>query len=477
MARGRPVPDSHRDLCCLMLLSIGMILTATSCAADTGAEPTVAASTIIPPTTTLISGGSTATSPVPVVATTTTVTVVATTTTVTVTTEPADATEMGELPDGWEILVEFGGPLEHANVIRLRTVFDPDLIAERISLIAVGGPDRWSIEPSRSDGEIWLSADGVTWERVVVPDGDVLPHPNDPGGLESGAVPLDVAVGGPGLVAVGVETPVRCCLNPYSNDQVAAVWTSERGRDWARVQHDPEVFGGAEMLAVASDGDLLVAVGFHHEAGCRHCDDLRARSVVWASEDGYFWTRLTNGDAVFEHSYMFDVVAGPGGFVAAGYRDGLGAALLWHSPDGLIWTRIELGISGMSRGSGRLRTRTTGGPGYVFTSNGLIWISVDGISWARATNGPAGDPPPGFARVWIRDLADTGNGLVAVGYTAPSEFPDSGADPVPSSAIWTSPNGFEWHHIPFGPDMPRAVAALGDQIIVIGRGKVWATVP
>ena len=60
---------------------------------------------------------------------------------------------------------------------------------------------------------------------------------------------LDIAVGGPGLVAVGRDET--------GGDVDAAVWTSRDGLTWSRVAHDEEVFGGPgqqQMRSVTAGG-------------------------------------------------------------------------------------------------------------------------------------------------------------------------------------------------------------------------------
>ena len=67
-----------------------------------------------------------------------------------------------------------------------------------------------------------------------------------------------VAVGGPGLVAVGAAGPF--------DDLDAAVWTSPDGVIWFRVPHDEAVFGGEGsqgMNSVTAGGPGLVAVGWN----------------------------------------------------------------------------------------------------------------------------------------------------------------------------------------------------------------------
>jgi hypothetical protein len=68
-----------------------------------------------------------------------------------------------------------------------------------------------------------------------------------------------VVAGGPGLVAVGHDDA--------GEDEDAAVWTSPDGLVWSRVPHDEAVFGSGHeqmMSSVAVGGPGLVAVGYSY---------------------------------------------------------------------------------------------------------------------------------------------------------------------------------------------------------------------
>jgi hypothetical protein len=100
------------------------------------------------------------------------------------------------------------------------------------------------------DVALLTSPDGVTWTRV--------PPAPDFSGPGSQAL-RDLTAGGPGIVGVGsVDTG-----DPST--ATAAVWVSPDGVAWTRVPDDPAVFGGngsfSWMEAVAVGGPGLVAVG------------------------------------------------------------------------------------------------------------------------------------------------------------------------------------------------------------------------
>ena len=94
---------------------------------------------------------------------------------------------------------------------------------------------------------------------------------------------FSVTTGGPGLVAVGFDRS--------GGDRDAAVWTSPDGITWSRVPHDEEVLGGERfqgMRSVTLGGPGLVAVGLNGPG-----DDPDTDTAVWTSPDGITWSQTT----------------------------------------------------------------------------------------------------------------------------------------------------------------------------------------
>lgn len=315
-----------------------------------------------------------------------------------------------------------------------------------IRRVAAGGPGLVAVGATafdHGDPAIWTSVDGATWTRVTVDDeggsefaaivkasgsgligvgegvwtsADGLawsPVP-DPDGTFGNAEPTSVTVGGPGLVAVGVEGG--------GTFDIGAVWTSVDGTIWSRVPHDDDVFGerraGVDitMSQVTAGGPGLVAVG-------KDWSNPDADAVVWTSEDGFEWTRVPHDENVFGgsgHQAISDVIATDSGLVAVGTeRAARQQAVVWTSVDGLTWTRVPRPENGDLDG-GQMNSVVvvdsglvavgwegwTGGP----NSRPAVWTSPDGIVWSRVPHDKEGI---GSGLMW--DVISTEKGLVAVG--------------------------------------------------------------
>jgi len=117
-----------------------------------------------------------------------------------------------------------------------------------------GGGDR----PGDGDWDavVWRTTDYTVWPKPQA-TGDIL------GGPPDDQLMSDVATGGPGYVAVGCE---RC----HEGEADAAIWTSTDGNSWQRVPHDEQNLGGPgrqDIFAVFVGGPGLVAVGLDTSGG------------------------------------------------------------------------------------------------------------------------------------------------------------------------------------------------------------------
>ncbi len=133
------------------------------------------------------------------------------------------------------------------------------------------------------------------------------------------------------LVAVGSHEPEQTHLTEGD----AAVWVSEDGKVWRRVNVPGAALGGPgiqmmDAVTARSDGGF-VAVGMDGTS-----------AAVWRSDDGLDWHRVP-GDDSFGSAAMKSVIETQGtGYMAGGSTrfDGDLDAALWTTTDGMRWKRV-----------------------------------------------------------------------------------------------------------------------------------------
>jgi len=260
------------------------------------------------------------------------------------------------------------------------------------SLVAVGWLDDWTVDESGVEESVvtspavWTSPDGVVWDRTWVGDGfeltaDVWNNVLTP--------PVNAVAQGPdgGLVAVGA-------MLDQDAESTAAVWVSQDGSTWERVDPTLPAFGQKTVMTDITWGSSgYVAVGTEDEA----------TPAIWTSSDGHSWARADLSDQPFEViSSLGSVAALELGYITAGpsqmYGDLAGGVTVWTSPDGIAWDRVH----------------TVGGEGYA----SAVVVADGGIAVAGAI--------PGLdnihASVWVGPLFD------------PEAPPPDPGPPVPGTA-------------------------------------------
>ena len=315
-------------------------------------------------------------------------------------------------------------------------------------------------DPSKNRGVLWTSADGSRWEMVddlatlehstltgVVTDGSRLlaigsyaePMAGEPGipapalwvsddGLEWDRVPDPV----PSMVASTrsgfVGASVGFMLT--TGDAVTTFMTSTDGTYW-RMRSD--TYAGLILdIAAAPDG-RVVAVGAIDMAALGEPSALDA--IVWNSPDGVTWPRP---ETVATNSRLLSVAYDDGGFVAIGNADGTAdegpiGDTVWSSPDGVTWTQRQIAISGeetlrrvFAVAGGLIVVGDTVAEG---NANAMLWVSVDaGTTWARV---PEQDAFAGVGNE-ISSLIRAGDSLLAVG----RRWDGDSNHPLPQ--VWTA---------------------------------------
>jgi len=340
--------------------------------------------------------------------------------------------------------------------------------AQAMFLVETGGPGLVAM----SGGTVWTSPDGYAWTRLPFDEAAF----GDPGDFVRA-----FATGGPGLVAVGRhDTDPMTLPHPV-------VWVSNDGLDWTRLDDTADFVapGGRDILAVATDGQTLVAVGV--DCAGEDWDTADCDAAVWTSPDGYTWARVPHDENVFGGPHdqdMFAVTAGGPGFVAVGldhvWGDDAAAMAVWVSPDGHDWTRVphDDAVFGDASLLTAAQDVVTGGPGLVAVGHetaalgglgkheGVVWASADGFTWTRVEDQPgfSGNGDQG-----IHTVAAFGSGLVAAGWDT--------STPDPDAVLWGSADGYDWTRLTLDATALgrgeqhriRDLVAFGSRMIAVGN--------
>lgn len=284
------------------------------------------------------------------------------------------------------------------------------------------------------------------------------------------------------VVAVGVDRS--------ATPDKPAVWTTENGARWSRV--DAGAVPGATMQNSTAMRDVALGPGGYVAVGFEFAPDAEPPSTansqtappgestaaVWSSPDAGTWTRLTPPEpSVMAESLMTRVVAIPSGLLALGEDGVTGDAVAWLSPDGSAWQRIPA-TAGLSAADGKATFKDATAAGaalYIAGSvkipdgrRAALWRSSDGgAAWERI-EAPSFGNRPGAE---IDALLAIPSGVVAAGAAT-----EAGTD---AAAVWVSPDGLAWNRVPHvedvfggaGGDAMLLLRRVGDGILGLGRAS------
>jgi hypothetical protein len=260
------------------------------------------------------------------------------------------------------------------------------------------------------DAAVWKSPDEQTWKLVDDPDGVFGPAHSPYGGTGLRSIQGLASKDGR-TIAVGfeIEGDRPGGSRPMNQadwaqlEPVAAVWYTDDGTVWQRVDHDPERFAGEganRMLSVAASDDWYLAVG----------------DGMWRSRDGVVWERLVDPDG-----RLWDVIATRAGFMAAGPDPSdMQVPGIWSSVDGMVWESASVDSNRLSEGIAHRSVAyaltstdygyfATGVTGNAGTLDGVVWQSADGHTWELTGRIPLGKWE------WLAGVAAQGSKAVAVG--------------------------------------------------------------
>ncbi len=249
-----------------------------------------------------------------------------------------------------------------------------------------------------SEGAVWLSTDGQAWDRVAL----IQPQ-SEVGGIEVDAV----ALGGPGLVAVGREWLSE-------GTSISAVWLSEDGRRWVRTGRMTDSGEQSALWDIVEYGSSLFSIGYVDETV----------PAVWMSPDGSDWTLAASTSQFAGVEVLTSIAANQDLLVVTTSSDAdEGAAIVWLSEDGLRWQEARPEERSVQAPS--LQSVSVAPFGWVAVgwdaatyqqTAGVIWSSLDGFTWHRyeSDSESLGSESAGIAMTSVAFYGDVG---VASGIT------------------------------------------------------------
>ncbi|MGH2418566.1 MAG: hypothetical protein ACRDFY_09560, partial [Candidatus Limnocylindria bacterium] len=337
----------------------------------------------------------------------------------------------------------------------------------------------------------------ITWEEPAVFNGN----------------PTEILADGDTWVAVGGVDP-----------RGPGAWTSSDGQTWepAEVvdpQPDP-MFPGSKLGPTVRFGDSLLSYGTF--IGC--CD---GRGVLgWRSADGRSWEVIESRSPLFATGYLVnELVVGDQVIVAVEGRYSTFSGRLWRWTEEASWVETTPNTAGTDQPSGMTTSDVTwadgrfvavgarGDPPGGGPVRGASWTSTDGQAWEESAAAPeledvellevAPVPGGGYVALGISDAANFGNDSATVALTSPdglawtpAQMPSMGPLTRPidvitvdeglvaigsttesegsSTTVWTSADGATWTDDSHTDGWPVAIAAMGDQLVLITTDSTLA---
>jgi hypothetical protein len=240
------------------------------------------------------------------------------------------------------------------------------------------------------------------------------------------AFAYDVAVGGPGLVAVGTQYLGAIPNVGPTPQHEGRVWLSSDGTSWEDVT-PPNTFANVDLrnLVPAPNG-ALIAVGLVHEvSGAGPLEPVG--TAAWESSDARAWTEIELG---LPEATGARLEQGPRGYLAlVAAVDGSPGQELWFSHDAREWERVDAlpavgtEIEAGDEGFAAVGAVVSGGE----IQGSFARASADGTEWLDAPTSPP----------WSVQLAAIGPDWLAVSHVADSGLPDH-------ATTWISANGLDW---------------------------------
>jgi hypothetical protein len=209
----------------------------------------------------------------------------------------------------------------------------------------------------------------------------------------------------------------------------------EQGAGGPRLPTTPDAWSRV-LIETAPDRGYVIALAASPRGLLAIVGDDQAVRLV-ASADGRNWTLVPAG----QHPPLHGLFRGSVGMAVVGTDRGflmVGEEGVWTSEDGYTWQRLASAAEVPDLAQGTVLAAAVGGPGFVAVGlDGKAWYATDGSDWTLA------EVPP-TPIDYLQSLAVVGDQMVAVG----------------SGGVWASGNGRSWTDVT-GPKMGWGAVAGG----------------
>lgn len=200
--------------------------------------------------------------------------------------------------------------------------------------------------------EVWESADGKTWSKLLV----ALPFAGDEFGD-----------------AVGFNGKLWAFAGTSGDSYAAEVWSSADAVTWTRVSAHA-AFAPRAAVRVLAYKNLLWAIGGVDSASV-------GKSDVWSSPDGMNWTLVGPNTGLPGRAFGPGIALSDRMCVYGSWNAPYGARDAWCSSDGAMWEKkvddSPYGPVALLNGS----VFVVGNTATPFNAQDLVWRSTDGFSW------------------------------------------------------------------------------------------------